>query len=75
MLRSFGSFNNQNFKLLLRSMTTEIEKKFKFAAIQLSVGADKQENIDSATKLIKQAAKEGAKVVSLPECKGKNNYN
>lgn len=39
---------------------------FKFAAIQLAVTADKDHNLKNAADKIKEAASNGAKVVSLP---------
>jgi predicted amidohydrolase len=44
-----------------------VVSKFKFAAIQLAVGADKQDNIKRADKMIREAVSNGANVVSLPE--------
>ncbi|KAL6075955.1 Omega-amidase nit3 [Balamuthia mandrillaris] len=41
---------------------------FKFAGIQLLVGADKSANHARATKKIAEAAQNGAKMISLPEC-------
>lgn len=42
--------------------------KIKTALVQLLVGANKQENVAKAVKLIGEAAKNNAKIVSLPEC-------
>lgn len=42
--------------------------KIKTALIQLFVGANKQENVRRAVEKIGQAAKNNAKIVSLPEC-------
>lgn len=39
---------------------------FKFAAIQLAVTADKDSNLKNAADKIKEAASNGAKVISLP---------
>jgi len=39
---------------------------FKFAAIQLAVTADKESNLKNAADKIKEAASNGAKVISLP---------
>ncbi|XP_070547545.1 omega-amidase NIT2-like [Ptychodera flava] len=41
---------------------------FRIALIQLAVTANKVENLTRASKLISDAAKGGAKIVSLPEC-------
>lgn len=41
---------------------------FKFAAIQIGAGTDKALNLQRAASLVAKAAKDGAKVVSLPEC-------
>ncbi|XP_077985568.1 omega-amidase NIT2-like [Glandiceps talaboti] len=41
---------------------------FRIALIQLAVSANKAENLSRASKLIAEAAKGGAKIVSLPEC-------
>ena len=41
---------------------------FKTALIQLFVSSNKQENIKRAVELIGVAAKNNAKIVSLPEC-------
>lgn len=43
-------------------------KTFKLALIQLSVGANKTANLARAAEKIEEAAKNGAQVVSLPEC-------
>ena len=40
--------------------------EFRLALIQLAVGSNKSENLSRATKLISEAAKQGAKIVSLP---------
>jgi len=42
--------------------------KFKLALIQLSVGSNKAENLARAVSKISEAVREGADVVSLPEC-------
>jgi len=42
--------------------------KFKFAGIQMLVSDDKQQNLQNARKKIDEAAKAGAKLISLPEC-------
>lgn len=39
---------------------------FKFAAIQLAVTADKDKTLQHAREKIREAAKNGAKVVALP---------
>lgn len=39
---------------------------FKFAAIQLAVTADKSKTLDHARQLIRDAASQGAQIVSLP---------
>ena len=41
---------------------------FRLALVQLAVTASKADNLSRATKLIKEAASKGAKVVALPEC-------
>ncbi len=41
--------------------------KVKVAAIQMSCSANVKESIDKAEKLVREAAKEGAKIVLLPE--------
>ncbi|XP_046851937.1 omega-amidase NIT2-like [Xenia sp. Carnegie-2017] len=41
---------------------------FKIALIQLAVGTNKTNNVTHAKELIRAAAKEGASIVSLPEC-------
>ncbi|EGC36199.1 hypothetical protein DICPUDRAFT_32199 [Dictyostelium purpureum] len=46
----------------------EREKNFKFAGIQMLVGENKEENVRNALKFIDEAAKNGANLVSLPEC-------
>ena len=43
-------------------------RKFRIALIQLAIGAKKTENIRRAVSRIADAAKNGAKLVSLPEC-------
>lgn len=42
-------------------------KKFPIALIQMAVAASKEVNLEKATELITNAAKEGAKLVCLPE--------
>jgi predicted amidohydrolase len=42
------------------------DTSFKFAGIQMKVGTDKEKNLENARKNIEIAAKNGAKVVSLP---------
>ena len=39
---------------------------FKLALVQLAVGADKAANLTRAGRLVREAAKKGAKVVALP---------
>ena len=41
---------------------------FRLALIQLSVGANKAANLSRAAIKVKEAASQGAQVVSLPEC-------
>ncbi|KYQ92883.1 nitrilase 2 [Tieghemostelium lacteum] len=41
---------------------------FKFAGIQMMVGSDKKKNIENAQKLIDEASRNNANLVSLPEC-------
>jgi len=47
---------------------TTSSKTFKLALIQLSVGINKTANLTRATEKIEEAAKNGAQVISLPEC-------
>ena len=48
-------------------MSTErTNQKFKYAAIQLHVTADKQKNLENAKSKIEEAANNGAKLVALP---------
>jgi omega-amidase len=42
--------------------------KFKIALCQMLCGEDKQENITEASRMVREAAGLGAKLVSLPEC-------
>ena len=41
---------------------------FRLALVQLAVGADKAANLQRASQKIKEAARNGAKVVALPVC-------
>ena len=41
--------------------------KIKVAAVQMSMCADKNKNIDTAEKLVRQAAEQGANIILLPE--------
>ena len=41
---------------------------FRLALVQLAVGADKATNLQRASQKIKEAARNGAKVVALPVC-------
>lgn len=43
-------------------------RKLKIALIQLSVTEDREKNVERACKFITEAAKNGAKLVGLPEC-------
>lgn len=43
-------------------------KRFRFAGLQLLVGADKEANLARARDLIAQAVANGARLISLPEC-------
>ena len=40
--------------------------EFRLALVQLAVGASKSDNLTRAAKLVSEAAKQGAKIVSLP---------
>ena len=42
-------------------------KKVKIACVQMKCAADREQNINKAVSLIRQAAAEGAKIVLLPE--------
>ncbi|KAM8974966.1 omega-amidase NIT2 [Pelodytes ibericus] len=42
--------------------------KFRLALVQLHVSSDKSDNLKKACRLIKDAARGGAQIVSLPEC-------
>jgi omega-amidase len=61
---------NQSQKLLFSTTKFQMSTNstFKFAAIQLAVTADKDNNLKNAADKIKEAASNGAKVISLPEC-------
>ena len=39
----------------------------KVSAIQMSMGKDKSQNIDKAERLVREAAKNGANIILLPE--------
>lgn len=43
-------------------------KKLHLSLIQLQVGSDKAFNVARATKLIKECARDGSKLIALPEC-------
>jgi omega-amidase len=43
-------------------------RQFKFAAIQLRVTADKDQNLMRVRSVVREAAQSGARVVALPEC-------
>jgi omega-amidase len=43
-------------------------KTFKLALIQMLVTSDKAKNLSTARRLVLSSAKEGAKVIVLPEC-------
>ncbi|KAM9958608.1 hypothetical protein ACTFIW_012197 [Dictyostelium discoideum] len=76
----FNNNNNNNNKCSTKSFThisqqlrkvhlmADKEKVFKFAGIQLLCGDNKEENVQNAIKHIDEAAKNGAKLISLPEC-------
>ncbi|KAN0023423.1 hypothetical protein ACTFIV_009242 [Dictyostelium citrinum] len=63
--RSFVHISQQLRKVHLMA---DKEKVFKFAGIQLLCGDNKEENVQNAIKHIDEAAKNGAKLISLPEC-------
>ena len=42
--------------------------KFKLALLQMGVSADKASNLSKAAAMVATAAKEGAQIISLPEC-------
>ena len=42
--------------------------QFRLALVQLAVGANKAANLQRASQKIKEAARNGAKVVALPVC-------
>lgn len=48
--------------------------KFKFAAIQMKCTSDKLANLEHAYQLIKEAATNGAHLISLPVCNHMINY-
>lgn len=43
-------------------------RKFRLALVQLAVGADKAANLARAEGMVREAAQNGAKIVSLPVC-------
>lgn len=42
--------------------------EFRLALVQLAVGASKGENLRRAADFVREAASNGARLVSLPEC-------
>ena len=52
------------FVVILRCVCYFVE--FRLALIQLAVSASKTDNLQRAAKLVTEAAKQGAKIVSLP---------
>lgn len=50
------------------SRILKMGSKFKLALIQLSVGANKSDNLIRAANKISEAVEKGANIVSLPEC-------
>ena len=50
------------------NMAGSVVDKFRVALVQLAVGSSKADNVKKAVSLIQAAAKEGAKLVALPEC-------
>jgi omega-amidase len=61
--RGYSTCTSRSSSSLFKMATS-----FKFAGCQLLVGENKEENLRNASAAIDQAAKEGANVVSLPEC-------
>lgn len=55
-----------SFSTLQRTFRTM--STFKTALIQMSVGKNRDDNLENACKLIKKAAEAGACLISLPEC-------
>ena len=43
-------------------------RQFRLALVQLAIGANKAANLQRARQKIKEAARNGAKVVALPVC-------
>ena len=62
----FGSSDTSCCKLA--SVPLAMSSSFRLALIQLAVGANKAANVKHACDKVKEAAANGAKVVSLPEC-------
>ena len=60
--------STQSINFLLLNFLFFYPIGFKLALIQLGVTASKPDNLQRASKLIKEAAEKGAKVISLPEC-------
>lgn len=52
----------------MSKFSTAMARSFRLALVQLSVGSNKKDNLARATKLVKEAASNGSKVVALPEC-------
>lgn len=50
------------------TVSSSESNKFKLALCQISVGDNKATNIETATNAVNEAAKNGAQVISLPEC-------
>mmetsp|Transcript_13847 Transcript_13847/g.26602 ORF Transcript_13847/g.26602 Transcript_13847/m.26602 type:complete len:197 (+) Transcript_13847:45-635(+) len=61
-----AGFRPSNFRVMASSASVDPEP-FKLALCQLQVTADKEENITSATKAVKEAASNGANIIVLPE--------
>ena len=63
-------FNFSQNRKLIRKKKNKIMsvRKFKFAAVQMAVGASKPANLATAAALVRKAASAGARVVALPEC-------
>jgi len=55
-------------RFMSTSLPPSASPSFRFAACQVLVGSDKEQNLLSAQSSIAEAAKNGAQVIALPEC-------
>jgi len=60
--------NISNSSIHYFTFTFVLFQEFKLALIQLAVGSNKADNLRRACQLVREAANQGANLITLPEC-------